>query len=135
MESRAAVFRPAASRGSWETPTFSECSLVLLIIAVWRLWASRQWRSVSILDFALAIVIIAKTMSATVTVALGVLAVIIGLTAMARRKGLWWRVGLIGAVGAMIGAVVVAVSQWARFVALLGKSPTSLTGSTSGRRS
>lgn len=122
--SRGLLFSPGRIQGLvGNANVLGMLGLVLLIIAVWRLWASRQWRSVSILDFALAIVIIAKTMSATVTVALGVLAVIIGLTAMARRKGLWWRVGLIGAVGAMIGAVVVAVSQWARFVALLGKSP------------
>jgi O-antigen ligase len=87
------------------------------------MYASRQWGAVSVLDSALAIVIIARTMSATVTVTLGALAIVIGLTALARRNGLWWRIGL-GAAVAVIGVVVAAAaSQWSTFVALLGKSP------------
>jgi O-antigen ligase len=97
--------------------------LVLLIIGLWRVYSSRQWRTVSVLDVAFAIVIIARTMSATVTVTLGALTIIIGLTALARRNGLWWRIGLGGAVAVIGGAVVVAASQWSAFVALLGKSP------------
>ena len=97
--------------------------LVLLIIGLWRLYASRKWRTVSILDVALAIVIIARTMSATVTITLAALVIIIGLTTLARRQGVWWRVGLSGAIAAIVGAVVIAVSQWSAFVALVGKSP------------
>ena len=97
--------------------------LVLLIIGLWRVYASRQWRTVSVLDAALAIAIIARTMSATVTVTLVALAVILGLTALARRNGLWWRIGLGGAVAVIGGAMVAAMSQWAAVVALLGKSP------------
>jgi hypothetical protein len=36
--------------------------LVLLIIGLWRVYSSRQWRTVSVLDVAFAIVIIARTM-------------------------------------------------------------------------
>jgi O-antigen ligase len=97
--------------------------LVLLIIGLWRTYASRNWKSVSVLDVALAVVIIIRSASATVTVTLVVVAVIIGLTFLARRSGLWWRVGLFGAIAAIGGAVVFAVSQWSAFVTLLGKSP------------
>ena len=97
--------------------------LVLLIIGLWRVYASRQWITVSVLDVALAVIIIARTMSATVTVTLGALAVIAGLTALARRNGLWWRIGLGSAVAVICGAVVAAVAQWSTFVGLLGKSP------------
>ena len=97
--------------------------LVLLIIGLWHVYASRQWRSVAVLDVALAIVIVGRTMSATVTVTLGALAVVIGLAALARRNGLWWRIGLGGAVAVIGGAVTAAVAQWSTFVGLLGKSP------------
>jgi len=97
--------------------------LVLLIIGLWRIYASRNWRTVSVLDVALAIVIVVRSASATVTVTLVVLAVIIGLTALVRRNGLWWRAGLFGAIAAIGGGVVFAVSQWSAFVTLLGKSP------------
>ena len=97
--------------------------LVLLIIGLWRIYASRQWNMVSVLDVALAVIIIARTMSATVTITLGALAVIIGLAALARRNGLWWRIGLGSAVAVIGGAVVTAVTQWSTFAGLLGKSP------------
>jgi exopolysaccharide production protein ExoQ len=97
--------------------------LVLLITGLWHVYASRQWRSVAVLDVALAIIIIGRTMSATVTVTLGALAVVIGLAALARRNGPWWRIGLCGAVAVIGGAVVAAVVQWSTFVGLLGKSP------------
>jgi len=97
--------------------------LVLLIIGLWRVYASRQWRTVSVLDAALAVVIIARTMSATVTVTLVLLAVILGLTALARQNGPWWRIGLGGAVAVIGGAMVAALSQWETVVSLLGKSP------------
>jgi len=97
--------------------------LVLLIIGLWRMYASRQWRRVSVLDVALAIVIVSRSASATVTVTLVVLVVVLGLTALARRNGLGWRIGLAGAIAAIGGAVVVAVWQWPAFVTLLGKSP------------
>jgi O-antigen ligase len=97
--------------------------LVLLIIGLWRIYASRNWRNASLFDVALAIVIVVRSASATVTVTLVVLAVIIGLTALVRRNGLWWRAGLFGAIAAIGGGVVFAVSQWSAFVTLLGKSP------------
>jgi len=97
--------------------------LVLLIIGLWRVFASRQWRRASVLDSVLAIVIIGRTMSATVTVTLGALAVVIGLSALARRNGTWWRIGLGGALALIGSAVVAAVAQWSTFVSLLGKSP------------
>ncbi|MBJ7433742.1 MAG: O-antigen ligase family protein, partial [Microbacteriaceae bacterium] len=97
--------------------------LVLLIIGLWRVYSSHQWRTVSVLDAALAVVIIARTMSATVTVTLVLLAVILGLTALARQNGPWWRICLGGAVAVIGGAMVAALSQWETVVALLGKSP------------
>ncbi len=97
--------------------------LVLLIIGLWRLYVSRQRGIVSVLDSALAIIIIARTMSATVTVTLAALLIIVGLTALARRKGLGWRIGLGGAIAIIGGAVVTTAWQWSTFVALLGKSP------------
>jgi O-antigen ligase len=100
--------------------------LLLLVIGLWRLYVSRQRGIVSVLDSALAIVIIARTMSATVTVTLVALVIIVGLTALARRNGLWWRIGLGGAIAIIGGAVVTTVWQWPTFVALLGKS-TDLT--------
>ncbi len=97
--------------------------LVLLIIGLWRVYASRSWRTASLLDVALATIVVARAASATVTVTIVVVAVVIGLTALARRNGLGWRMGLFGAIAAIGGAVVVAVSQWSAFVTLLGKSP------------
>ncbi len=97
--------------------------LVLLIIGLWRLYVSRQRGIVSVLDSALAIIIIARTMSATVTVTLVALVIIAGLTALARRTGLGWRIGLGGAIAIIGGAVVTTAWQWSTFVALLGKSP------------
>lgn len=97
--------------------------LVLLIIGLWRVYASRSWRTASLLDVALATIVVARAASATVTVTIVVMAVVIGLTALARRNGLGWRMGLFGAIAAIGGAVVVAVSQWSAFVTLLGKSP------------
>jgi len=97
--------------------------LVLLIVGLWRVYASRRWSTVSVVDVALAVVIIGRTMSATVTVTLGALAIVIGLTVLARRNGPWWRIALGSAVAVIGGAVVGAVAQWSAFVALLGKSP------------
>lgn len=97
--------------------------LVLLIIGLWRLYESRQRKTVSVLDSALAIVIIARTMSATVTVTLAALLIIVGLTALAQRNGWGWRIGLGGAIAIIGGAVVTTAWQWSTFVALLGKSP------------
>ena len=97
--------------------------LVLLIIGLWRLYVSRQRGIVSVLDSALAIIIIARTMSATVTVTLVALVIIAGLTALARRTGLGLRIGLGGAIAIIGGAVVTTAWQWSTFVALLGKSP------------
>ena len=97
--------------------------LVLLIIGLWHVYTSRQWSTVSVLDVALAIVIMGRTLSATVTVTLGALAIVIGLAALARRNGLGWRIALGGAVAVIGGAVVAVVAQWSTFVGLLGKSP------------
>ena len=97
--------------------------LVLLIIGLWRMYASRQWRTVALFDVLLAIVIIARSASATITVTVVGLVAVIGLTALLRRRGIGWRIGFYAAIAAIGGAVVVAVSQWSVFVTLLGKSP------------
>lgn len=97
--------------------------LVLLIMGLWRVYASRHWRNLGSLDVAIAIVIIARTVSATVTITLVSLAIIIGLTALARKTGPWWRILVVSAVAAIGGGIVVAVANWTAFVAVLGKSP------------
>lgn len=98
-------------------------ALVALVVSGWRLFNARSWRTVSTVDVALAGVVIARTASATVTVTLVALAVIIGLTALARRPALPWRVALVAALVGIAAAVVVAVTQWSALAALLGKSP------------
>lgn len=98
-------------------------ALVLVIIAVWRVYASHNWRTVSAVDAVVALFLIARTMSATVTVALVGIAVVVALAALARRSGAWWRVGLWGALVALATGVGVVFSQWTSVTALLGKSP------------
>lgn len=98
-------------------------ALVLLIIAVWRLYASRDWRTISVFDLVGSLFIVSRTMSATVTVALAGIAVVVGLAALARRTGVWWRIGLWGALAALAAGVIVVFSQWTTVTALLGKSP------------
>lgn len=98
-------------------------ALVLLIIAVWRIYASRNWRTISALDFVVAAYLIARTMSATVTVAIAGVAVVVGITALARKSGIRWRIALWATLVALVGAVVIGLSQWTALTALLGKSP------------
>ncbi len=96
--------------------------LVLLVIGIWHVFSTRHWNIVSSLDVALALLVVARTVSATVAVALVTLAVFAGLTGMARRKGVWWRIGLGSAVGVIGSTVVAAAVQWPTFASLLGKS-------------
>lgn len=103
--------------------TLGMLALVLLIVGLWRMFASRDWRTVSLFDSALALFVIVRTMSATVTVTIVCLAIVIGVTAIARRTGRWWRVGLIVALGAIVGAGLGTLGNWSSVAALLGKSP------------
>lgn len=98
-------------------------ALVLLIIAVWRVYASRSWRSLSLLDAAVALFLIARTMSATVTVAIVGVTVVVGVAALARKHGVGWRIALWTTLVALAAAVGVVLSQWTAVTALLGKSP------------
>jgi len=98
-------------------------ALVLLIIAVWRIYASRNWRNLSALDAGVALFLVARTMSATVTVAIVGIAVVVGIAALARQSGIRWRVALWSVIVALIAGIGVAVSQWTAVTALLGKSP------------
>jgi O-antigen ligase len=103
--------------------TLGMLALVLLIIGVWRMFASRNWRTVSLVDTALAVLVIARTASATVTVCLLALAVVLGITALARRTGTGWRIGLAASIVAILGSIAAVIVNWTAVVALLGKSP------------
>jgi hypothetical protein len=98
-------------------------ALVALIIAVWRLVVDRSWRTMSTLDAVVAGFLLERTMSATVNVAIVGLAVVIGIAAMARRRGTSWRVATWAALGSVVAAVAVALSQWTTVTQFLGKSP------------
>lgn len=98
-------------------------ALVLLIIAVWRTYASRNWRTLSALDVGVALFVVVRTMSATVTVAIAAVAVVVGLAALARKPGVRWRVALWATFAALAAGVGVVFSQWSAVTALLGKSP------------
>jgi exopolysaccharide production protein ExoQ len=98
-------------------------ALVLLVIAVWRIYASRNWRTMSSLDALVAAFLIARTMSATVTVAIAGVAVVLGVAALARKSGIRWRVALWATLVALAVGVGVGLSQWTAVTALLGKSP------------
>lgn len=98
-------------------------ALVALIIAVWRMTVARSWRTISTLDVLVAVFLLARTMSATVNVAIVGLAVVVGITAMARRTGTPWRVAIWAALLSVVASVGVALSQWATVTQLLGKSP------------
>ena len=98
-------------------------ALVLGIIAVWRICATRQWRGVSAVDALLSILIVSRTTSATVTVAILGIAVAVTITTLARRSGRWWRIGTWVCVLAVVSGIVLAVVRWSDVAALLGKSP------------
>lgn len=98
-------------------------ALVLLIIAVWRIYASRNGRTISVLDVAVAALLIARTMSATVTVAIAGVAVVVGIAALARKSGIRWRIALWATLVTLVTLVVIGLSQWTTVTALLGKSP------------
>ncbi len=98
-------------------------ALMLLLIAVWRIYASRNWRSLSVLDGVVAVFLIARTMSATVTVALAGVAVVVGIAALARKSAIRWRVALWTTLAALAAGIGVVFSQWTAVTALLGKSP------------
>jgi O-antigen ligase len=98
-------------------------ALILLIIAVWRIYASRNWRSLSALDAGVALFLVARTMSATVTVAIVGVAVVVGVAALARQSGIHWRVALWAVLVALVAGIGAAFSQWTAVTALLGKSP------------
>lgn len=98
-------------------------ALLLLIVGTWRMFASRSWKNVSAWDTLLALFLVVRTASATVTVMILGLAVVIAITAMARRPGRAWRFAVLASLGVLlIGAVTVAM-RWDWFAALLGKSP------------
>ena len=98
-------------------------ALILLIIAVWRMYSARNWRSLSALDTVVAVFLIARTMSATVTVAIAGVAVVVGIAALARKSGVRWRIALWAAFAALAAGVGVVFAQWTAVTALLGKSP------------
>ena len=98
-------------------------ALVALIIAVWHLVVARSWRTMSTLDAVVAGFLLERTMSATVNVAIVGVAVVIALAAMARRRETSWRVATWAALGSVVAAVGVALSQWTTVTQLLGKSP------------
>jgi hypothetical protein len=98
-------------------------ALVLGIIAVLRLYATRNWRNFSALDVVLSIALISRTSSATVTVAILGIAVVVAITALARRSGLWWRIGTAGSVLVVLSGIALTVGRWSDVSALLGKSP------------
>ncbi len=98
-------------------------SLILLIVAVWRITASREWRTMSSLDVIVALFLIYRTMSATVTVAALGVGIVVVLAAFARRHGIQWRVAFWASIAAMVGAAVVAILKWSTVAGFLGKSP------------
>lgn len=98
-------------------------ALVLLIIAVWRMFASRNWRTISLFDAIVSSFILVRTLSATVTVALIIVVVAVGLAALARRTGRGWRVGFVAALVSIMTGVGVAIAMWPTVAGLLGKSP------------
>lgn len=98
-------------------------ALVLGSIAIWRLYATRNWRNFSALDVVLSIALISRTSSATVTVAILGIAVVVAITALARRSGLWWRIGTVGSVLVVLSGIALTVGRWSDVSALLGKSP------------
>lgn len=98
-------------------------ALILLLIAVWRMYASRNWRTLSAVDAGVALFVVARTMSATVTVAIAAVAVVVGIAALARKPGLRWRVALWATFATLAAGVGVVFSQWTAVTALLGKSP------------
>lgn len=103
--------------------TLGMLALVMLIIAGWRMYASRNWRTFSTVDVLVGAFVIVRTMSATVTVAILGVGVVLVLAAMARRTGLGWRLAFGGAVAAIVAGVVFALTQWTQVVTVLGKSP------------
>lgn len=98
-------------------------ALVLGIIAVWRLYVARNWRNVSAIDIALSIALVSRTNSATVTVAILGIGVVVAITALARQSGLWWRIGTWGSVLVVLSGMALTVARWSDVSALLGKSP------------
>jgi O-antigen ligase len=62
-------------------------------------------------------------MSATVTVAIAGVAVVVGIAALARKSGVRWRIALWAAFAALAAGVGVVFAQWTAVTALLGKSP------------
>lgn len=98
-------------------------ALVALIIAGWRVYVTRSWRSLPALDAVVAVFVIARTMSATVTIAIAGVAVVLGISALARRRGIGWRVALWGTLTSLVASVGLALSQWTTITGLLGKSP------------
>lgn len=103
--------------------TLGMLALVMLIIAAWRMYASRNWRTISALDALIGAFVILRTMSATVTVAILGIAVVLVLASLARRTGIAWRIAFGVAVAGIVGAVATALAQWTTVVGLLGKSP------------
>jgi exopolysaccharide production protein ExoQ len=98
-------------------------ALVLLIIAVWRMYASRNGRTLFALDVVVALFLVARTMSATVTIALAGVVVVVGIAALARKSGVRWRVALWTALTALTAGIGVVFSQWDAVTSLLGRSP------------
>jgi exopolysaccharide production protein ExoQ len=98
-------------------------ALVMLIIAVWRMYASRNWRSLSAFDAVVAVFLVARTMSATVTVAIVAIIAVVGIFALARKPGRRWRVALWATLAALVAGIGVGLTQWTTVTSLLGKSP------------
>jgi O-antigen ligase len=98
-------------------------ALILLIIAVWRIYAARNWRNLSALDTIVAVFLIARTMSATVTVAIVGVTVVVAVAALARKSGIRWRIALWLTLAVLAAGVGIVFSQWTAVTALLGKSP------------
>lgn len=96
-------------------------ALLLLVISLVRL-SERPRRPIIVVDVLLGAVVVAKTGSSTVLLAFVAVVGIWALAWLARRPGTLARIGMTTAVAAGLGGVVLAITNWATFAGLLGKS-------------
>lgn len=96
-------------------------ALLLLVIALVRL-SERPRRPIIVVDVLLGVVVLAKTGSSTVLLAFIAVVGVWALAWLARRPGELARIGIGIVVAAASAAVVLALTNWATFAKLLGKS-------------